>query len=112
MQHLKTMSPEIVVNVQDSKLYSLTPLVMAQWYSPWDLKEGSGFKPIGVRVKALPLSFTWGLPTGCQLSLLLSSNFIKKTVLYRLETASRACKLPLDLKLLFNFCCLAHPNLC
>jgi hypothetical protein len=79
MQHLKTMSPEIVVNLQDSKLYSLTPLVMAQWYSPWDLKEGSGFKPIGVQVNALPLSFTWGLPTGCQLSLLLSS-ILKKNL--------------------------------
>ncbi len=69
------MSIEIVVNVQVSKLYFLTPFVMAQWCSPWDLKEGSGFKPIGVQVKALPLSFTWGLPTGHQLSLLLSSNF-------------------------------------
>jgi hypothetical protein len=40
MQHLKTMNPEIVVNLQDSKLYSLTPLAMAQWYSPWDLNLG------------------------------------------------------------------------
>jgi hypothetical protein len=48
---------------------------MAQWYSPWDLKEGSGFKPISVQVKALPLSFTWGLPAGRQLSLAIVSQF-------------------------------------
>lgn len=105
------MSPEIVVNVQDSKLYSLTPLVMAQWYSPWDLKEGSGFKPIGVRVKALPLSFTLGVANRLSIKSAIVFPFYKKTVLCQLETASRACKLPLDLKLLFNFCCLAHPNL-
>ncbi len=70
MQHLKTMSPEIVVNLQDSKLYSLTPLVMAQWYSPWDLKEGSGFKPIGVQVKIFfgssAIELDLGVPTVCE----------------------------------------------
>jgi hypothetical protein len=101
------MSPEIVVNLQDSNLYC------PHWWCPSGIAPGTskkilGFKPIGVQVKALPLSFTGGLPTG-QLSLPLSSSF-KKKLYCQLKTASRVCKLPLDLKWLFNFCCLAHPN--
>jgi hypothetical protein len=78
MEHLKTMSPEIVVNVQDSKLYSVTPLVMARWYSPWDLKEGSGLKPVGVRVKALPLSSTLGVANRLSIKSAIVFQFYKR----------------------------------